>query len=981
MLQWGEYFQNPLYLEMTRKFLIMEEMRPLLLDFCHIKKGMKILDVGCGTGFFSRYLLGDSKEIQVIGLDADKSFIEYAKKETLKQNREIDFVYGDALYLPFDNDSFDVVVSHTFLTSVMDYQRALEEMKRVCKKDGYIASVTAMSFEPQVITEGNHGRECFWYDSYSELAKKIWCAFEYLNPMSSYMQGVKTEKIPQLFVDNGLKEVSIYPIGKAFSLSNEAFTVEDRREYIIKMYESDIEKINKFKKLRFFQRLISNDEIEEYKKLSEIRKHYLLDHVETNTEWEWEGGGNCLIIGKNTKTEQINIPEIKQNLIDERFKDSSPEKTVNNIKSILKQVGIITNEVWNDSQVKGCYSVRIEINGSKVGQNGKGMTKEFALASGYAELMERIQTGYFYVGNQDEELATYNGFTYIPEEVYLTKNEVLEKNEVWFQKLYHSVFETSNAYLTPKRFLDMLAYKKYAITDKDFIAIPFYELKTEKKVHIPMVILEDYYATNGTCAGNSKNEAIVQGLSEIVERYNNLKIHKKCIAPPTVPEDYLKKFKNIYEIITNIREHKRYEIVIKDCSFQQGFPVVATILIDKEKQTYIVKFGAHPVFEIALERSMTELFQGRNLENAAVISSLLYDTKDVKKMDIIHNVLKNSTGKYHYSFFSEKGDYEFITPEDRSGMSNDQLYEYAVNFFYEKGYSIFIRNASYLGFYTFQIIVPSYSEIYNNGILRIKEKISREKAAYTVNHLSQATDEECKNLITYLKYKESFSLENTLEYLLKLPLNTNYGIRNSYLMYFIACIKIKNYSLAKAISDILLNIAISKEEQDCFRCFGMYFKFSKHEEQKELIPALLGRFFKQSVVDMTLNSLVDTNLLIKKYGFTCNNYHCLECENNWCCDYSKIKEVIMKLKDYYQKTSPLQKEMLGLDKMFYFTKAEQTVAEYYVQGYKRKDIASKLYVSENTIKKHLDSIYKKIGSSNRMDVYKAIKEYFGNEIV
>ena len=974
MLQWSKYFQNPLYMEMTRKFLIMEEMQPLLRKFCHIEEGMKILDVGCGTGFFSRFLLGDSKEIQITGIDADKTFIDYAITESKKQNKDIAFVYGDALNLPFEDNSFDVVVSHTFFTSINDPQKALEEMQRVCKKDGYICSVTAMSFAPQVLQEGKYPLECFWSEDYKRLEEKLWSVYEYLNPTIGYIGGIHTEGIPKFFVDNGLKEVSVYPIGKAFSLSNEAFRTDDRREYIIKMYEADLEKINNFEKLNYFHKYISKEDIAEYKKLSEVRKEYLLEHVENNTIWEWEGGGNCLVIGKSNHHESLEISE-KPTLIDVKFKDSKPEETVDKIKGILKKVGITTNEIWNDSHVEGCYSLRIEIQGSKIGQNGKGMTKEFALASGYAELMERIQTGYFYVGNQDDELAAYKGFTYIPEEVYLTVNEVLEENEIWLQKLYHSVLEESNKYFTEKYFLEMLVHKKYAVTDKDFIAIPFYEIKTGKKVHIPTVILEDYYATNGTCAGNSVNEAIVQGLSEIVERHNNLKIHRKCITPPTVPEDYLKKFNNIYEVITSIRKQKRYELVIKDCSFTEGFPVVASVLIDRYKQTYIVKFGAHPLFEIALERSMTELFQGRNLESAAAVSGLLYDIADTQKIDIIHNVLKNATGKYHYNFFSEEADYEFLPSEDRSQMSNEELKKYAINFFSEKGYDIYLRNASYLGFYTFQIIVPAYSEIYNNGALRLKEKISHERAASTVIHLSEATDNECKNLITYIRYKECFALENTLGFLLMLPLNTDHGVKMSYLVYFIACLKIKNYSNAKKISDILLHFPLRKEELEYFKCFGMYLTLLEKEEQRETITECLERFFDPSVVDMTLRDFENTNLLIEKYGFSCKDYQCPECENNWCCDYRKLKDVIMKLKDYYKRTTPLEQEILFCDRLMGLTKCEQIVAEYYIQGYTRKETADKLFISENTVKKHLISIYKKVGTNKRVDVYNAVKTY------
>jgi len=913
MLQWSKYFQNPLYMEMTRKFLIMEEMQPHIRKFCHIEKGMKVLDVGCGTGFFSSFLSGNTSDIEVTGVDADDAFVEFAREKSRRLDQNITFIQGDALRLPFQDNRFDVVVSHTFLTSISDPKKALEEMQRVCKEGGYISSLTAMSFLPQMSYKGNYPKECYWYYDYKKLENKLWGVYETLNPTDNYSGGIPTAFIPELFVSNGLQDISAYPIGKVFSLSNEAIPVELRKEYIQTMFESDMQKADNYKKLPGFYKYISEQEIEEYLRLAELQRDYLIHNIESNTIWEWEGGSNCLIVGRNEKQKNRGRDAENIHLIDTKFKDSLPEETVNQIQKILDGVGTRTKVTWLDSQVKGCYSNRIELQGSAAGQNGKGMTKEFALASGYAELMERIQTGYFYVGNQDKELEVSHGFTCIPEECYLSIDEILDRDEKWLDKLYHAVSEKSKEYFTKRSFLELLAYRKYAITEKEFVGIPFYNLKSGERAVIPKTALEDYYATNGTCAGNSPTEAIVQGLSEIVERHHNLKIHNECIAPPTIPNDYLKKFHVIYGVISSIRENKRYELAIKDCSLGTGFPVVASLLIDKEKQTYIVKFGAHPVFEIALERSMTELFQGRNLENAAAVSGVLYKPEDAVKADIVHNVLKNATGKYHYRFFEENAENPFIPFEDRSGMSNEQLYQYAVNFFNEKGYEIYIRNASYLGFYTFQIIVPSYSEIHNNGILRLKEKSAQEKAVHTVFHLSDATEKECKNLITYIKYKENFALENTLSFLVKLPLKLPNDVRGTYFIYLLACLKLKNYKEAIRICGIILCFPLQMNEAEYLRCMAMYLTLLEEDRDGNMI-AVLNQFFDPSVVDAVTVDLEDLDRMIKKYGFTCNDYQCSKCENNLFCDYEKVKDMILKLKTAYKRAAPLEQEELFYEK-------------------------------------------------------------------
>lgn len=79
--------------------------------------------------------------------------------------------------------------------------------------------------------------------------------------------------------------------------------------------------------------------------------------------------------------------------IDAVYKDARPMDTVERIKGILDEYGIRTVVTWGESNVPNCYSLRVNIEGTRVGTNGKGVTKEFALASGYGEFMERLQQG------------------------------------------------------------------------------------------------------------------------------------------------------------------------------------------------------------------------------------------------------------------------------------------------------------------------------------------------------------------------------------------------------------------------------------------------------------------------------------------------------------------------------------------------------------------------------------------------------------
>ena len=107
-----------------------------------------MLDVGCGTGYFTRLLSSGDEGVKATGIDLEEDFIKYAPKEAKERGLSIDFMVGDALFLSFEDNTFDAVTSHTFFTSIHDPKKAMAEMIRVTKPGGMISSVTPMSLAP-----------------------------------------------------------------------------------------------------------------------------------------------------------------------------------------------------------------------------------------------------------------------------------------------------------------------------------------------------------------------------------------------------------------------------------------------------------------------------------------------------------------------------------------------------------------------------------------------------------------------------------------------------------------------------------------------------------------------------------------------------------------------------------------------------------------------------------------------------------------
>lgn len=100
----------------------------LLRQLLESKPGDSILDVGCGTGWFTRRLAAG--ELPATGLDANPAMLAHARAHGGDEH----YVEGDALALPFADASFDLAVSVAALCFVEDWPRALSEIVRVTRR-------------------------------------------------------------------------------------------------------------------------------------------------------------------------------------------------------------------------------------------------------------------------------------------------------------------------------------------------------------------------------------------------------------------------------------------------------------------------------------------------------------------------------------------------------------------------------------------------------------------------------------------------------------------------------------------------------------------------------------------------------------------------------------------------------------------------------------------------------------------------------
>lgn len=573
--------------------------------------------------------------------------------------------------------------------------------------------------------------------------------------------------------------------------------------------------------------------------------------------------------------------------IDELFKDSSPVETVERIRGIFKDFGVSLNETWYESGVSNCYTVRVDIDGTSKGANGKGVTKELARASGHAELMERFQSGH-------KVEITPDSFT---DGKYMTAEELFESCGEFYEKIAKSL----NLVYDKKVNAQKLMSKAFAIENnpEKILALPYYDVMNDKVVYLPHAFVRLIYGSNGKAAGNSINEALVQGFSEIVERYAMKMIFVDRLTPPTVPDEILCKYETAFKTITNLRAIG-YDVVIKDCSIGLGYPVVAAVFIDKKKHKYHIHFGSSPVFEIALERSLTEGFQGRNIENVADVSS---DFATYSLQNVLMNfnrASRNGTGAFPSEFFKEESSYPLITPKDFTGLGNKELIKEVIAFAERTGCSVFVRNMSHLGFDTYKIIIPEFSELFfsvSTFATDVPYYLMYNSLGEARANPKKASAAEITMLNSLVKTKE-ITHEFSSTYSNLSGINAVYGDRNAFLgRMYTAYLAWELHDMPRVMNIIAKAMRYEKTgfDRDYIDCIKRVYKLTSEGVSLKDALYALSFLFDEEVIN-TLKEVYETRVNpFARYIVDCTPEDCSGCAYIESCSKKKVAEMSKKL--------------------------------------------------------------------------------------
>jgi len=402
------------------------------------------------------------------------------------------------------------------------------------------------------------------------------------------------------------------------------------------------------------------------------------------------------------------------------YKDDLPLNTISKIRNILSELDMMTYEVLWGNPYPNVYSVRIESDytNGEFGTNGKGKDRIYALASAYAEYLERLQNGYLNgvtsLGRVFlNQIKKESGFYFFPDEKFISREEFLNLPSDLMSDLFKDSIPESEV----TNYFDRLKQNGYT----GVASIPFYDYRNSKTVYLPFNLLNLLTGSNGMAAGNSISEGVYQGLCELLERYASSLVYMNRMTPPTVSEDILKEFIEEYEIISEIKKSGKYEVIVKDFSAGKNIPAIGVIIIDNETNKYKLNIGCDTSFPIALARALTEVYQG--YKDANEFDKVLQPIPD-KEYDYFFNDDYLSIQKRDYEFkqFTINGlglfpkalfDKESSYPFDMRVFTPKNTYKQEVkgliDFFIKDGYNIYMRNVSFLGFPSFYIYIPKIS--------------------------------------------------------------------------------------------------------------------------------------------------------------------------------------------------------------------------------------------------------------------------------
>ncbi|WP_339880276.1 OsmC domain/YcaO domain-containing protein [Pseudidiomarina gelatinasegens] len=545
-------------------------------------------------------------------------------------------------------------------------------------------------------------------------------------------------------------------------------------------------------------------------------------------------------------------------------KDLPLEETIANMSAILADLGMkIEIASWRNI-VPHVWSLHIRDAASPMCfTNGKGATKESALCSALGEFIERLSCNFFYNDQFFGEEIAHADFVHYPNEKWFALRDDDELPQGILDDYCLAIYNPDDE-LQGSHLIDTNSGR----TDRGICALPFTRHSDGETVHFPSNLIENLYLSNGMSAGNTLQEAQVQCLSEIFERAVKKQIIEEEIALPDVPEAVLAKYPHLVEGIKAL-EAQGFPVLVKDASLGGQFPVACVTLMNPRTGGVFASFGAHPSFHVALERSLTELLQGRSFEGLNDFQPPTFNSMAVTEPNNFVEHFIDSSGLVSWRFFSARSDYAFCE-WDFSGTNQEEA-DYLFGILAEIGKEVYVAVYEDLGAPVCRMLVPGYSEVYpiedlvwdnTNKALEFREDIL---------NLHRLTNEQLADLVERL---EESQLDNYIDIITLIGIefdeNTVWGQLTILELKLLIYLALQQHEEAYELVEAFLQYNENTVERSLFyRAISAVLEITLDDELEldDYLPNF-RRMFGESTMDAVVGSV---NGSVRFYGLAPTN--------------------------------------------------------------------------------------------------------------
>lgn len=425
-------------------------------------------------------------------------------------------------------------------------------------------------------------------------------------------------------------------------------------------------------------------------------------------------------------------------------KDASLESTIATMQAKLAARGFHLDESSWLNPVESIWSVHVrDRECPMLFANGKGATQLAARASALGEFFERLGTHYFWTHFHLGATRANAPFVHYPQERWFAPTD----DGHWPQELLNPEL---HAFYNPDGDIDgeVLVDLNSGNVERGICALPYKRLSDGAETWIPVNIIGNLYVSNGMAAGNTPMEARAQALSEIFERHIKYRIIREGLCLPEVPEAVIARYPGIAAGIKGLRA-AGFGILVRDASLGGRYPVMNVTLLHPKDQGVFASFGAHPRFEIALERALTELLQGRALDALGSFPEAGFDMEEIQLASNLEIHFVDSSGVISWNFLGDTPDHPFVDWNFSNTTAED--YQWLCDCIKNEGHDIYVADFAEQGAYSCRILVPGMSEIYPVEDLAWENNSIGNRIRPSLVKLPDLSDEESRALLDDLQ--------------------------------------------------------------------------------------------------------------------------------------------------------------------------------------------------------------------------------------